>query len=58
VARLTLTFEPGAALELVRLARRYDVYLVSVATWLMSPLPAWIPLEEVKQAAETLELPE
>jgi hypothetical protein len=57
-ARLPLTFEPGATLELLRLARRYDVYLVSLATWLMSPLPAWIPLEEVKQEAETLELPE
>jgi hypothetical protein len=54
-ARLPLTFEPGATLELVRLARRYDVYLVSLAAWLMSPLPSWIPLEEVKQQTEVLE---
>jgi hypothetical protein len=57
-ARLPLTLEPAATLELIRLARRYDVYLVSLASWLMSPLPSWIPLEEVKQEAEMLELPE
>jgi hypothetical protein len=57
-AGLTLTFEPGATLELVRLARRYDVYLVALAAWLLAPLPCWIPLEEVKQKAEALESPE
>jgi hypothetical protein len=54
-ARLPLTLEPGATLELVRLARRYDVYLVNLAAWFMAPLPSWIPLEEVKQEAEALE---
>jgi hypothetical protein len=57
-AGLTLTFEPGATLELVRLARRYDVYFVSLSTWLMIPLPSWIPLEEARQEAEALESPE
>jgi hypothetical protein len=57
-ARLTLTIEQGATLELVRLARRYDVYLVSLSTWLMIPLPSWIPLEEARQEVEALESPE
>jgi hypothetical protein len=57
-ARLSLTFEPGATLELVRLARRYDVYLVTLSAWLLMPLPSWIPLEEAKPEAEALELPE
>jgi hypothetical protein len=54
-AGLTLTLEPGAALELVRLARRYDVYLVNLSTWLMIPLPSWVPLEAARQEAEALE---
>jgi hypothetical protein len=57
-AGLTLTFEPGATLELVRLACRYDVYLVSLSTWLMIPLPSWVPLDEARQEAEALESPE
>jgi hypothetical protein len=57
-ARLAVTLEPGATLELVRLARRYDVYLVTLSARLLMPLPSWIPLEEARQEAKALELPE
>ncbi len=42
-AGLALRLEPVAALELHRLARRYDVYLVPLAAWLLIPLPTRIP---------------
>jgi hypothetical protein len=42
VSGTTLTLEPAASRRLIRLVRRYDVYLVAVSAWLVIPLPPWI----------------
>jgi hypothetical protein len=55
---LTLTLGPGATLELLRLVRRYDVYLVTLSDWLVIPLPSWIPPEEAGQVTAAIEEPE
>jgi hypothetical protein len=57
-AALPLALEPGATVELVRLVRRYDVYLVTLAPFLLIPLPPWIPLEEARHEAGALETTE
>jgi hypothetical protein len=44
-----LTFGPGANLELLRLVRRFDVYLIPLAQWLVISLPPWISLERAGQ---------
>jgi hypothetical protein len=56
-SRLPLTLGPGATRELLRLVRRYDVYLVALSAWLVTPLPSWIPLEETEHETEVLEQP-
>jgi Ion channel len=40
---LALSFGPGGSEELLRLIRRYDAHLVALASWLVIPLPPWIP---------------
>jgi hypothetical protein len=37
------TIGPRAAAQLLRLVRRYEVYLVPLAEWLVIPLPDWVP---------------
>jgi hypothetical protein len=34
---------PREATQLLRLARRYEIYLVPLSEWLVMPLPAWVP---------------
>jgi Ion channel len=34
---------PREAVQLIRLARRYEVYLVPLSEWLVIPLPGWVP---------------
>jgi hypothetical protein len=41
-AGIPLTLDPGAATELLRLVRRYDLYLLPLSDWLVIPLPSWI----------------
>jgi voltage-gated potassium channel Kch len=40
---LSFLIAPGATEELVRLIRRYEVYLVALSDFLLIPLPSWIP---------------
>jgi hypothetical protein len=56
-SRLSLTLAPGATRELLRLVRRYDIYLVPLSAWLVIPLPSWIPLEEPGHETDVLEGP-
>jgi hypothetical protein len=37
------TIGPRQTAQLLRLVRRYEVYLVPLAEWLVIPLPAWLP---------------
>jgi hypothetical protein len=45
-ARLGLALGPGEASEILRLARRYDRHLATLAAWLLIPLPSWTSREE------------
>jgi len=51
-AGLTLTLGQGATAELLRLVRRYDVYLVALSTWLVVPLPSWTPSPDERDETE------
>jgi hypothetical protein len=42
VSGIALTLEPAASSRLIRLVRRYDVYLIALSAWLVIPLPPWI----------------
>jgi hypothetical protein len=42
VSGITLTLGPTASNRLIRLVRRYDVYLFALSTWLVIPLPPWM----------------
>jgi hypothetical protein len=54
-ANLQLTLGEGAANQLLRLVRRYDVYLAALAECLVTPLPAWInPREPGEISAQGL----
>ena len=46
---LPLSLGPGAAIQLLRLVRRYDVYLVALSAWLVVPLPSWIQHREARR---------
>jgi hypothetical protein len=48
-SRLAVTLGTGSALELLRLVRRYDAELVTLADWLVIPLPSWLPRTEPMQ---------
>jgi hypothetical protein len=37
------TLGPEASQQLLRLVRRYDVYLIALSAWLAIPLPSWVP---------------
>ena len=48
---------PRQSVQLQRLVRRYELYLVPLAEWLVIPLPRWIPDEcagrEEEEASES-----
>jgi hypothetical protein len=46
---LPLTFEAGAETQLLRLVRRYDVYLVALSSRLVIPLPSLIQPREANR---------
>ena len=41
-SELPLDLSPGAAIQLLRLAGRYDAYLQALSAFLVIPLPAWV----------------
>jgi hypothetical protein len=43
VAVPTLSLGPEASDQLLRLVRRYDIYLCALSAWLVIPLPSWVP---------------
>jgi hypothetical protein len=45
---LALTLGPEASNQLLRLVRRYDVYLLALSEWLLVPLPSLIPPGEAR----------
>jgi hypothetical protein len=49
---LRLILPPTASAALVRLVRRYDVYLSVLSSWLVIPLPSWTPTHD--RANDTL----
>ena len=46
---LPLSLGPGAAIQLLRLVRRYDVYLAALSELLVIPLPSWIQPREARR---------
>jgi len=54
---LTLTLGPAAAIQLLRLVRRYDVYLAALSAWLVIPLPSWIQRREPRREKDAPEWP-
>ncbi|MGP0064019.1 MAG: potassium channel family protein [Isosphaeraceae bacterium] len=56
-AGLSLIFGPDEGAELVRLHDRYDLYLQTLSTWLLIPLPSWVPPDEELEEARAGEIP-
>ena len=56
-AGIALTFGPAEGTELVRLNDRYDIYLQALSTWLLIPLPPWIPPQENLEESRAWEIP-
>jgi hypothetical protein len=56
-AGLSLTLGPDETAELLRLARRYDAYLVPLSAWLVIPLPSWITPKETGHGSSAEEGP-
>jgi hypothetical protein len=48
-SNLPLKLGPGAAVQLLRLVRRYDVYLAALSACLVIPLPSWIQRRETER---------
>jgi hypothetical protein len=48
-SQLSLNLGPGAAIQLLRLTRRYDVYLVHLSACLVMPLPPWIQPHDARR---------
>jgi hypothetical protein len=46
---IPLSLGPGAAIQLLRLVRRYDVYLAALSELLVIPLPSWIQPREARR---------
>ena len=46
---LSLSLRPAAAIQLVRLVRRYDVHLAALSHFLVIPLPVWIQTSDLKR---------
>ena len=57
-AGITLRFGPEEAGQLVRVNRRYDVYLHTLSRWLMITLPPWVPPVETPSVADIQAVPE
>ncbi len=57
VAVPTLTLASEASDRLLRLVRRYDIYLFALSAWLVIPLPPWSPKLEDARASEPDEVP-
>jgi hypothetical protein len=57
-SRLTLTLGMGNAPDLLRLVHRYDNHLVTLAAWLVVPLPSWITSMELVEDRGTIEEPD
>jgi hypothetical protein len=56
-AGLNLGLGSVATRELLRLVRRYDIYLVALAEWLVITLPSWIPTKDAGRETEAIEEP-
>jgi hypothetical protein len=50
-AGLSLKLEQMRTLELLRLSREYEVYLIALSHWLMFPLAGWLPPKPAGQGA-------
>ena len=46
-AGLSLRLEQTRTLELLRLTREYEIYLMALSRWLMFPLAGWLPPKPV-----------
>jgi hypothetical protein len=46
---IPLHLGPSAAIQLLRLVRRYDTYLVALSECLVIPLPSWIPAHQSRE---------
>ena len=55
-AGIALTLGPAEGTELVRLSDRYDIYLQALSTWLIIPLPPWIPPQENLEESRAWEI--
>jgi hypothetical protein len=51
-AGLSLKLEQMRTLELLRLSREYEVYLIALSHWLMFPLAGWLPPKPDGQVTE------
>jgi Ion channel len=49
----TLTLGPKASERLLRLVRRYDIYLFALSDWLVIPLPSWTSTIDDARASES-----
>jgi hypothetical protein len=56
-ADLPLSLGPEAAIQLLRLVRRYDVYLVALAECLLIALPSWIPARTARRESDAADGP-
>jgi hypothetical protein len=54
---LALSLGPAAATQLLRLVRRYDVYLVALSACLAIPLPSWIEAREPRREKDASKRP-
>jgi hypothetical protein len=57
-AGIMLRFGPEEADQLVRVIRRYDVYLHALSRWLLITLPPWVPPTEALAAPDEAAVPE
>jgi hypothetical protein len=56
-SNLSLSLEPDAVLQLVRLVRRYDIYLVALSAFLVIPLPSWTQPREARRERSSSKVP-
>jgi Ion channel len=57
-AGIALTVGPTEGTQLVRMNRRYDVYLQALSKWLVTSLPPWIPSTDGLQETAVFEVPD
>ncbi len=51
-ASIPWTIGPRQTTQLLRLVRRYEVYLMPLSEWLVIPLPGWLPAGDERQDAD------